>query len=292
MPIKKTKYIKTVNSSNRKLKSLKYNLCNFTEPNYCQSKDSGGRQNTIFSIDKDKCAKKIKLEDPEIKFYKKYNELRLKVLQDYIPKYFEICEKDNSHYVVLENLKNGFNKPLTIDIKFGFTTSMKKIMDIQKYSLFSKQIKTIRHFFLDKVLSSSSKLGFRIEGANLNKRLTKKKLMCQNVFKTLQSYFSSDKNNYAINSFITKLKEFLTRISNDTEFQKILFMGSSILFTYDGIEPSNTSFKIIDFNNTIILDNQSEIDKNKNHSLNTIKAFTNLLTTLEKFRDSKYLHSK
>jgi len=266
-----------ISQANQKTKKL----CAITNPNTCQNKESGGHQNTIFSIDKTKCAKKIILTNLEILFYKNMNNLNNTLLQNFIPKVYGICEIKGNNYVVIENLKYGFKKPLSIDIKFGFKTSSKQIMQAQKYNLISKNIKSLRHLFLDKTLSNSSKFGFRIEGANLDKPLTKNRLMIQNVYKVLYNFFSHDKDNKALNSFITKLYELISDVSSNDDFNKFLFIGSSILFTYDATNPEKTSCKLIDFDNTIILNDPIIIEKNKKHASQTILAFNNLVKVLE-----------
>jgi len=266
------------------IKTIKH--CKITNPNTCQNKESGGHQNKIFSIGKIKCAKQINLADPELLFYKKINNLNTTLLKNFIPKVYGICKyKDNYNYnIIIENLKYDFEKPLSIDIKFGYSTISKKIMKIQKYNIISQTIKSLRHLFLDTVLSSSSKFGFRIEGANLDKPLTKRRLMIKNVYKVLHDFFNHDKDNKALNSFISKLYELISDVSNNDDFNKFLFIGSSILFTYDAANPEKTSCKLIDFNNTIILDNPIEIQKNKQHAAQTIVAFNNLLKVLEQLK--------
>jgi hypothetical protein len=268
--------------SNSNLKTKKH--CTITNPNYCQNKESGGHQDTILSVGKIKCAKKIKLSDPELLFYKKINKLDTTFLQNFIPKVYGICEFKGNNYIVIENLKYGFEKPLTIDIKFGFATSSSKIIKIHKYNIISQTIKSLKHLLLDKALSSSSKFGFRIEGANLDKPLTKRRLMSQNVYKVLYNFFSHDKDNKALNSFIIKLYELISDVSSNDDFNKFLFIGSSILFTYDAANPEKTRCKLIDFNNTIILDNPIEIEKNKKHATKTILVFNNLLKVLEQLK--------
>lgn len=276
---KKSSYIRL---SNTNLKTKKQ--CRITYPNYCQTKESGGQQNTIFSIGTTKCAKKVNLTYPEILFYKKFKNLNTTLLQNFIPKTYGLCVNKNNNYIVFENLKYGFEKPLSIDIKFGFKTSNGKIMNIQKYNIISKSIKTLRHLFLDKVLSSSSIYGFRIEGATLDKPIPKYRLMKLNVYKVLYNFFSHDVNNKALNSFINKMYELIDDVNNNDDFNKLIFIGSSILFTYDATNPENTSCKLIDFNNTIILDNPIDIEKNKKHAVKTILAFNNLVKILEQLK--------
>lgn len=206
------------------------------------------------------------------------------VLKKFIPKTFNTCLINNNHYLVMENLKYGYERPLSIDIKFGFNTSNKKIMKIKDYNFIQLEIKTLRHLFLDKLMSHSSKFGFRIEGASLDKPIPKNKLMNRNVFKVLYNFFKYDKNNIALNSFISNMQDLIYDVSNNNDFNKFLFVGSSILFTYDASHPEKNNCKLIDFDNTLILDNPNKIEKNKTLVNKTILSFENILNTLEQLK--------
>jgi hypothetical protein len=259
-------------------------ICNVSEENYCQDKSSGGHQGTIFSPDKETCAKIVNLEGLEYKFYKNLDPSSS--LYEFLPKYNDVCYRDEKPYIMLENLKAGLEEPIAIDIKFGFQTSSSQIMKIKK--LTKKFIKRMKHGLLDRY-TNSSKFGFRVEGAKLGVKLSKLELMKQDIFKTFSLYFAKDKDDKALMSFIKNLKKFINKANNE-EFRNYRLIGASILFIYDGKNPNETKFKIIDFDNSIILDkqNKKKIQKNINHANKNIIAFTNLLNTLNQYKFYKH----
>jgi hypothetical protein len=259
--------------------------CKVNKINYCQDKNSGGHKNTIFSPSKDTCAKPTIINNPKNQEYIFYTNInKNSMLYQYLPKYYDICYKDNKPYMVLKNLKNKFEEPIDIDIKYGFNTASINIMNKQKMS--TKFFKKIRHELLD-LYTTTSKYGIRVEGINIDTKLTKLQLMRQNIIKTLTLYFSKDNDNKALDSFIYKLRIFINNINND-EFRNYLLVGSSILFIYDAKNSENTSFNIIDFNNSIILD-KDEVKKYTDHADSNILAFTNLLNILIKLKIQKSL---
>jgi hypothetical protein len=279
---------------NKNISNIKnYKKCtNPTKINYCQDKSSGGHPDTIFSTNKKTCIKKISFINNEIIFYNKHNQLvknGITVLENYIPFYNGICKLNDKKYFQMENLKKLFKQPLSIDIKIGYQTASKFIIKKKTKKLYKIYSKLIKHYILDKYITKTGKNGFRIEGVSLpnNIKLNKLKIMRSNYKTIFDYYFINDIDNIIINKFIDKLKELSKTIENDN-FNKYYFMGASILFVYDGLNLNNDPIlKLIDFENSLILDNDIDIKKKLNHANNIRKSIKSLIVIL-----TNYLHKK
>jgi hypothetical protein len=280
-PSKNSKNSKLHNKYQKELKKI--NKCKkITKKNFCQDKGSGGHPNTILSINKHQCIKLLNTNfNMETNFYNKYKELpdNQKILSEYIPQLENMCIKDNKQYFIMENLKAGFINPISIDIKIGYKTTSGKILKTKKVKYHSYYIKKIKHFILDKIITNTSKYGFRIEGLTLpdNIVMTKQQLMKQDFNKIFDIYFSKDYNNYALKQFITKLQNFNDEIQSH-KFNKFYLVGSSLLFIYEGTHKQdeklfNTKLNLIDFDNSIILDTHSNNtylhERELSHTTNT-----------------------
>jgi hypothetical protein len=158
-------------------------------------------------------------------------------------------------------------------------------MKIRNLSKKTQILKKLKHFILDKY-TTTRKHGFRVEGASLNKNVAKSTLQKQNIFKTLKQYFENDKDNLALKEFINKLKIFINIVKSD-DFQRFYFIGSSLLFIYDKANPNNSKLNLIDFDNSLILDDDKDIQSNFKHTQKTRKIFNNLLIILEDFLQKK-----
>ena len=74
---------------------------------------------------------------------------------------------------------------------------------------------------------------------------------------------------------------------------RYFFTGSSILFIYDGISPSlEPKMKLIDFDNSLVLDDELDIEKNKKNSNNFRKAISSLINVLQKYMNKKIKNLK
>ena len=263
-----------------------------TKINYCQDKSSGGHQDTIFSTNTKTCIKKISHINNEIVFYNKHNQLvnnDITVLQNYIPIYDGICKLNENTYFQMENLKSLFEQPLAIDIKLGYQTASKFIIKKKTKKIYKIYSKLIRHYILDKYITNSGKNGFRIEGVSLPKNIkfNKLKIMRSNYKLVFDYYFANDIDNIIINKFINKLKELSKTIEHD-DFTKYYFIGMSILFVYDGLNLNNEPLlKFIDFDNSLILDNDIDIKNNINNANNIRKSIKSLIVILTNYLDKK-----
>ena len=111
--------------------------------------------------------------------------------------------------------------------------------------------------------------------------------MKSNFSKIFDYYFINDKNNHSLNYFIKKLK-YLSNSIVHYDFNRYYFVGASILFTYDGLDTSiNPSMKLIDFENSIILDNDNAIQKNIKHANKIRKSIKTLILVLNDYLKTK-----
>lgn len=263
-----------------------------TKHNYCQDSSSGGHQGTIFSIDNKRCIKQMTSMNNEIKFYEKHNELvknNITILKDFIPKYDGICSLKDKEYFIMENLKAGFKKPLAIDIKIGYETVSKTIIKQKTKKLFLIYSKLFKHYILDKALTKTSKYGFRIEGASLpsNIKLKKMDIMRANYDTIFNYYFENDINNDALTNFINYLQK-LEDAMKSQDLSRYFFIGASLLFIYDGENHSKYPImKLIDFENSLILDDKQDIIENEKHANKIRKSITSLINILQKYLNNK-----
>ena len=266
-----------------------------TSINYCQDKSSGGHQGTIFSINKNTCIKKMSKINNEIIFYNKHKKLidnGITVLSDYIPKYNGICKLNDSNFFEMENLKGLFEQPLSIDIKLGYQTVSKKIIKNKTNKFFQIYSKLAKHYILDKFMTHSAKNGFRIEGVSLPNNLKFKKMdIMRGNYKTIfDYYFTNDINNKNLKLFIKQLIQLSHTIEN-SDFNRYFFIGASILFTYDGLNTNNDpTLKLIDFENSLILENENDIKKNIEHANSIRKSIKSLTSILTNYLENKEKH--
>jgi hypothetical protein len=237
---------KTRNSS--KNKEFK---CVFDKDNKCQSKSSGGHIGDIKSIDDRFCGKVIgnpeKLKnDLEFQFISDPN--NHKFFKGFLPEYKGICTDDGKKYIVIENLKNGMKKPITIDIKIGFRTYNTKILRLIGKSKYQLNRKIVLQNLIDNNSLSSTR-GFRAEGLEGVNTYSKGQLKSMVPYTFLTEYLAKDNNNTALDQIISKLEK-LYHIVTQESFHKYLIVGSSLLIVYDGHNPKNVNLKMIDFANS------------------------------------------
>lgn len=268
----------------------KYNLtstqCVFDSINLCQKPGSGGHPGTIMSVDKLFCAKKVELGDNdnnlEIKFLN--NEKNQSMFEGFIPIFKGFCNSNNKKYIMIENLKYNYENPIVLDIKIGFKTVNKEILDLLNLKK-NKTLKLLKHSFIDNH-SSSSKYGYRVEGFEGNKYFSKgtlKSMKPKNIFKI---YFEKDYNNVGLKNIISKLKVFQNIIMKP-DFNSYVLTGSSLLFIYDSNNQSNNSVKMIDFSNSYVYTPETLSSYNATFVESYRKAIKNLINDLTILLNSK-----
>ena len=257
--------------------------CDFDDVNTCQSKGSGGHQGTIMSTNKIYCAKIISSdtnieEDLEYKFL--MDKQNQKVFKGFIPKFKGLCndKRKNKKCLVIENLKCGFDTPVTIDIKIGYHTFNKNILVLKGKPA---AIKAIKQKIIDRH-SASNVSGFRAEGLEgTGKSFTKASLKRMKPETFLRHFTSTDVDDRALKKIISRLKKFREIVESE-KYDNYIMAGSSILITYDAVNPKKVSVKIIDFANSNRYEKLTSVVDRKFNSQYR-KAIDNLVYQFENY---------
>ena len=123
---------------------------------------------------------------------------------EYISNYYGIFKKEKKYYMIFENLKQDYKKPITIDIKIGSSTFRKGEDDTQlkrSRGLNINDVKTIRHHLIDTVYTISGKVGSRVEGITGIERSIKK-----NVYNRSIADYNSSNVDIVINKISNIIK--------------------------------------------------------------------------------------
>ena len=268
----------------------KYKSCKFDKVNRCQKEGSAGHLGTIKSVKKKYCAKIINSsENKEYQFYEKNCGDEKRPICEFMPDYDGLCVDNKLKYVVLEDLTKGMSNPQVMDIKMGKITASYTQLKGKKKKLSSKKklkflSKKIRHKIVA-LITISNKYGFRATSIPSTKKRTRLSIGMLKPQKMFSIYFDNDKSNKALNSLIKKLTK-LNNFVQSEEFNEYSFVGSSLLFVYDGTKNKrgNVNLSIIDF----FRSRQSKrMTKNEKKYRERFREGTNnLLQELIKFRDS------
>jgi hypothetical protein len=259
----------------------------------CISKKMGGHEGAFINISSTNkkhylCGKKF-INDSK-KEYKFYLELNKYVKENKLPKNYlnafpklystKLCTLNGNKYFQIENLraKAGGADVKTLDFKIGRYTARKFNSNLKK---------ELRHSFINKFLSTSRNLGFRLEGGNVTrlntgiKKINKISLYSMKPDEIFNQFF---KNKTKAKELLNSLKKlwtqffypnFLNAINNKLSFG---FIGSSILIVSGN---KRTFAKIIDLAHPqILLPDKFDLNKQKVIEDMTF-GFYNLMITLE-----------
>lgn len=265
--------------------------CIFDDINLCQKPGSGGHPGTIMSVDKVYCAKKVDLTEDNLEVRFINDEQNQELLKGFIPKFNGICDLVDKKYIMIENLKHEYVKPIVLDIKIGFKTANKEILDLINYKK-NKKYKLLKQYYLDNN-STSSKYGYRAEGyegPDGEKTVSKGKLKSMKIEKTFAMYFSKDYYNFALKDMVKKLRQFYDIIMKP-EFNPYVLTGSSLLFIYDAENPERNSVKMIDFSNSYVYTQNTISPYNATFVESYRKAIRNLIGDLVIFLGNKEFKS-
>ncbi len=197
------------------IKQFHNGQCIFDDINLCQKPGSGGHPGTIMSVDKFFCAKKVEMSDENLELRFINNDFNQEFFKGFIPKFRGMCDLNDKKYIMIENLKYDFEEPIVLDIKIGFKTANKELLDLINYKK-NKKYKLFKQDFIDNH-STTSKYGYRAEGFEGDNKVSKGKLK-----------------------------------SMKPEFDTFVLTGSSLLFIYDAKDQSKNSVKMIDFSNSYV----------------------------------------
>lgn len=269
------------------IKKYQNGQCVFDDINLCQKPGSGGHPGTIMTVDKIFCAKKIDLTDDNLEFRFLNNEHNQEFLSGFIPRFRGICDLSGKKYIMIENLKHDYEKPIALDIKIGFKSANKDILDLLKYKK-NKTFKLFKQSYIDNH-STTYKYGYRaegFEGVDGDKKVSKGTLKSMKPEKTFAMYFSKDYYNIALKDMIQKLRQLYDLIMQP-EFNPYVLTGSSLLFIYDASNPEKNSVKMIDFSNSYVYTQQTISPYNYTFVESYRKAIRNLIGDLVIFLGNK-----
>jgi hypothetical protein len=261
--------------------------CIFDDINLCQKPGSGGHPGTIMTVDKIYCAKKVDLTDDNLELRFINNDQNQEFLKGFIPKFKGICDLSGKKYIMIENLKHDYQKPIALDLKIGFKSANKDILDLVNYKK-SKTYKLFKQSYID-THSTSTKYGYRAEGFEGDvdqKKISKETLKSMKPEKTFAMYFAKDYYNIALKSMIKQLRQLFDTIMQPT-FNPYVLAGSSLLFIYDASEPSQNSVKMIDFSNSYVYTPHTVSPYNATFVESYRKAIKNLIGDLVIFLGNK-----
>ena len=276
-------------------------LCESTRPKTCKNTaipcvapGMGGHAGAFIDIHRGcsiNCGKKyVGGSIKEAHFYERMYDLARtgkipKKFLSFFPKYYGIrCKKDGVSYFEIENLKTrAGNKVKTLDFKVGKKSAFK----------FNTGFLKNKRLGLINTLSTSSRLGFRLEGSSVSIKTHKSipksfkiptpikvpgkkyKLYSKNPFHIFDSFFSDEKSlNQTIKSLERMYNKFIVP-NQDRKTHGLGFIGASILF----VSGSKSSFvKMIDFAHPFVYDPA-------NPSKNTLNVIDNMSNGVKSLLD-------
>ncbi|XP_065919747.1 inositol-trisphosphate 3-kinase B-like isoform X2 [Dysidea avara] len=196
-------------------------------------------------------------------------------MKPYVPEFRRELETDGERYLEMQDLLRDFDNPNVMDIKMGIRTYLEeeitKGKDKLRKDMYQKMIEVDpneptaeehlqlaitkpRYMQWRESISSSSTLGFRIEGikstdGKLNKdfKLTRTE---EQVFTALRKFI--DKDSHIVKAkFLTCLQSIYDTVEKSDFFKTHEVIGSSLLFVYDSNEQAGVW--VIDFGKTVEL---------------------------------------
>uniref|UniRef100_A0A670ZR41 Kinase n=1 Tax=Pseudonaja textilis TaxID=8673 RepID=A0A670ZR41_PSETE len=197
-------------------------------------------------------------------------------LQPYVPAYYGMVEHDGEPYIRMEDLLCGFENPSIMDCKMGVRTYLEE--ELEK----ARQQPCLRHDMYDKMmavdpsaptpeehaqhgvlkprymqwresLSSTSSLGFRIEGVKTASGACstsfKKTRQPEQLVEAFWDFLDKDK--HLLSSYLEQLEEVRVALDQSEFFKAHEVVGSSLLFVHDKTGLARVC--MIDFGKTVPL---------------------------------------
>ncbi|XP_078672166.1 inositol-trisphosphate 3-kinase A-like isoform X2 [Branchiostoma floridae x Branchiostoma belcheri] len=206
------------------------------------------------------------------------------LLRSYVPEYKGDVERDGEKFMEMEDLLGDFDTPAVMDCKMGVRTYLEdelvkarsnpklrkdmyqKMIEIDpteptKEENAAKAVTKPRYMVWRESISSTSTLGFRIEGikksdgqSSRDYKMTKTKEQVAEAFK-----FFTDGNQSLQKKYVQKLMALRATLENSTFFQSHEVIGSSLLFVHDK-EGSHVGVSLIDFGKTMSMPEGQKLD--------------------------------
>ncbi|KAK3563347.1 hypothetical protein QTP86_021825 [Hemibagrus guttatus] len=230
------------------------------------------------------------------------------VLEQFVPAYRGTVERDGELFLKMRDLLTSFNGPNVMDCKMGVRTYLEeelvrarekpklrrdlynKMLEVDTEAPTAEEHKQqavtkLRYMQWRETISSTSTLGFRIEG------IKKADGTCRTDFKKTHSMeevtqvfkdFVSE-NGKIISSYIRRLEDIKQTLKSSDFFLKHEVIGSSMLFIHDHTERAEVW--LIDFGKTTALPDGQTLDHEKpwqegNREDGYLWGLDNLLLTL------------
>lgn len=194
------------------------------------------------------------------------------ILRPYVPEYMGDVEKDNEKYIQMQDLLCEFDSPSVMDCKIGTRTYLEEELEKARQNpklrkdMYQKMVEVDplepteeerqqkgitkpRYMLWRETISSTSNLGFRIEGIkkkDCHRNNFKKTKTVEDVANELR-YFTEN-NTEVINKYIRRLKAIRSTLESSTFFKTHEVVGSSLLFVHD--HTGAASVWLIDFGKT------------------------------------------
>ncbi|KXJ72383.1 hypothetical protein RP20_CCG018192 [Aedes albopictus] len=203
------------------------------------------------------------------------------VLRPYVPEYKGHVNSDDATYIQLQDLLTDFYQPCVMDCKIGVRTYLEEELSKAKEKpklrkdMYEKMIQIDpnapteeehrakgvtkpRYMVWRETISSTSTLGFRIEGikksdgtSSKDFKTTKSREQIIEAFREFTDGFP-----HAMPKYIQRLKAIRATLSYSDFFKRHEVIGSSLLFVHDR---HNASVWLIDFAKTVTLPDKVDI---------------------------------
>ncbi|XP_076339106.1 inositol-trisphosphate 3-kinase homolog [Tachypleus tridentatus] len=240
-------------------------------------------------------------DDTEVQAYRM---LMTDSMREMVPRFYRDVEYEGENFIEMEDLLYNFRDPAIMDIKMGTRTFLE--IEVQnnkaRKDLYEKMIRIdpnspsleehkigavtkLRYMQFREALSSSSNLGFRIEGFKAEGKAPMKNLKSvktEEEVKNIFSMFFGD-NLELYEMIIERLKLLRSKFEKSPFFQTHEVIGSSLLIIHDG---RKTNAWMIDFAKTKPIPRGLSINHlNKwvlgNHEDGYLFGLNNLISILE-----------
>ncbi|XP_076341134.1 inositol-trisphosphate 3-kinase homolog isoform X2 [Tachypleus tridentatus] len=245
--------------------------------------------------------KKRNSDDSEVQAYKK---LMQDNMADVVPKFYRDVEYNGDDFIEIQDLLYDFTNPSVMDIKMGTRTFLEievqntkaradlyqKMVRVDPHSPTAEEresgtITKLRYMQFRENLSSSSTLGFRIEGFKTQQKTQTKDLKLvkttEDVKATMRLFLKG--NEKVSGQLIDRLKVIRKKCEKSSFFNSHEVIGSSILLVHDA---RKANAWLIDFAKTKPIPEGVVINHRKpwtvgNHEDGYLYGLDNLISVLE-----------